>query len=101
MSGNSFTRHILVLMPCGEPHVPPQLLFRRIGIAIGSRKPNEVVSGAARFYIAWESDSPAPFRPSTESGRGGAKPLACDGMVVEGDDGVCEDLVGMASFAGD
>jgi hypothetical protein len=31
----------------------------------------------------------------------GAKPLASDGMVVEGDNGICEDLVGMAPFASD
>ena len=30
----------------------------------------------------------------------GSKPLACDGMVVEGDDGICEDLVGVAPLAG-
>ncbi len=29
----------------------------------------------------------------------GAKPLARDGIVVEGDDGICEDLVGMAPLA--
>ena len=34
-------------------------------------------------------------------GRVSPKPVPHNGMVIEGDDGVCEDLVGTAPFAGD